>query len=178
MFTVPEYYRMAEAGILSPVDRVELIEGEIVEMPPIGSRHASEVGRLTQVFGQSLGDRFLVWVQNPIRLDEYSEPEPDIALLKPRTDFYAEAHPGPQDVVLVVEVGDTTAEYDRRVKVPLYARSGILEVWLIDIPRTVILVYTEPIGGVYRVVRQIHRGETLAPTCAPDMRIEATSILG
>lgn len=115
-FTVDEYYRLAEAGILHEDDRVELIEGEVVEMAPIGSKHASQVDRLAQHFFALLGERSTVRVQSPVHLDEHSEPQPDVTLLRPRPDFYASAHPGPQDIMLVVEVAETSAEYDHRQK--------------------------------------------------------------
>lgn len=127
LFTVAEYHRMAEAGILGEDDRVELIEGEIVGMTPISSRHAGQVNRLVRLFTQRLGGRAILSVQNPIRLGEHSEPQPDVALLRPRPDFYATAHPGSEDVLLVIEVADlsacdaqagTSAAYDREVKPP------------------------------------------------------------
>ena len=118
---------MAEAGILTADDRVELLDGEIVEKTPIGSRHAAAVDRLTNALTRTLADRAIVRVQNPIRLSERSELQPDLALLRPRPDFYEHAHPGPADVVLVIEVAETSGDVDRLVKVPLYARAGIPE---------------------------------------------------
>ncbi|GIX47745.1 MAG: hypothetical protein KatS3mg131_1956 [Candidatus Tectimicrobiota bacterium] len=133
-FTVAEYHKLAEAGILSEDERVELIEGEIVAMAPIGSRHAGAVKRLLDQFiPLQAARRVLLSVQDPIRLGEHSEPQPDVALLRPRPDFYAAEHPGPEEVLLVVEVAETSAEYDREVKVPLYARFGVPEVWLVDL---------------------------------------------
>src|SRR2546426_2118990 len=134
-FTVDEYHRMAEAGIFSEDESVELLEGEIVEMTPISSRHAACVNKLTRLFTRELGERVVVSVQNPVALTETSEPQPDLALLRPRADFYAAGHPGPEDVLLMVEVADTSATSDRAVKVPLYARAGIEEVWLIDLQK-------------------------------------------
>ncbi len=128
MFTTDEFHRMAAAGILSEDDRVELIDGEIVQMSPIGSPHASCVDRLTALFVRRFGRRAIIRVRNPIVLSRHSEPQPDLAVLKLRTDFYAEKHPGPSDVLLVVEVADTSADYDRLTKVALYARAGIPEV--------------------------------------------------
>jgi Uma2 family endonuclease len=133
LFTVAEYHKMAEAGILSEDDRVELLEGEIVAMSPIGSRHAGLVNRLNRLFSQRAGDQVVVSVQNPVRLGGYSEPQPDLALLRPRADFYTSSHPGPEDVLLAVEVAETSAAVDREVKVPLYARFGVPEVWLVDL---------------------------------------------
>src|SRR5437870_5978990 len=128
-FNVAEYYRMAEAGILTEEDHVELIDGEIVAMSPVGSRHAACVKRLNRILGRRVGDLVVVGVQDPIGLDDYSEPEPDISLLRPRADFYSEAHPIPSDVLMIIEVADSSDLYDREVKVPLYARAGIPETW-------------------------------------------------
>src|SRR3990170_251848 len=150
-FTVEEYYRMAQAGILSENDRVELIEGAIVEMAAIGSRHAACVGRLTAVFSAAQTGG-IAWVQNPIRLGRHSEPQPDLALLRPRPDFYAQAHPGPEDVLLVVEVADTSVESDRGVKVPLYARAGIAAAWLVDLAGERLIVHAAPAPEGYRAV--------------------------
>src|SRR5437868_12357745 len=132
-FNVAEYYKMAAAGVFSEDDRVELIEGEIVEMNPIGSRHAACVGRLTKLLERLTGDRAIVWVQNPVQVSDYSEPLPDVALLNPRDDFYSQATPQATDVLLIIEVAESSLEYDRSIKLPLYARSGIVEVWLVNL---------------------------------------------
>ena len=124
---------MAEAGLLAEDDRVEFVEGEIAEMAPIGSRPAACVDRLNRLFSQRVRERATGRVQNPIRFGEHSEPQPDLALLQPREDFYAAAHPGPGDTLLVVEVAETTADADRVIKLPLYARAGIAEVWLVGL---------------------------------------------
>jgi Uma2 family endonuclease len=130
--TVDDYHHMAESGILGPHDRVELIAGEVLDMSPIGSLHAALVAALSDYLGRLAAGRLTVWSQNPIRLDGSSEPQPDIALVKPRPDFYAAAHPGPADTLLVIEVAESSLAYDLGVKVPLYARHGIPEVWVID----------------------------------------------
>src|SRR5712691_8613860 len=130
LFTVDEYYRMAEAGILNEDSRVELIEGEIIEMSPVGSRHAACVARAIKLFVTQLGERVLLNAQNPVRLSNITEPQPDILLLKPRADFYSSRHPVGEDTYLVLEVSDTTLRYDRDRKVPLYAKSGVPEVWI------------------------------------------------
>src|SRR5436190_3054902 len=130
LFTVDEYYRMADAGILTQFDRVELIDGEIIEMSPIGVRHAECVERATTFFTDSFGRKAIVSVQNPLRLTTYTEPQPDIVVLKRRADFYKLKRRGPEDVLLVVEVADTTLRYDRNVKHPRYAAAGVSEVWI------------------------------------------------
>lgn len=177
-FTVEEYHRMGAAGILSEDDRVELIEGEIVEMTPIGSRHASCVMRLNQLFSQRLGQRALVSVQNLIRLGERSEPQPDLALLRTRPDFYAQAHPEPRDVLLLVEVAETSGAYDREVKVPLYARAGIGEVWLVGLEYAGIEVYRQPGPQAYQLVQRVGPEARLAPQAFPDLALAAAEIIG
>jgi Uma2 family endonuclease len=177
-FTVEDYHRMAQAGILSEDDRVELIDGEILKMTPIGSRHATCVRRLNRLFSMAAGARVIVDVQNPIRLGEHSEPQPDLALLRPRPDFYGSSHPGPQDVLLVVEVAETSATYDREVKLPLYARAGIPEVWLIDLSEEGIEIHRHPLPRGYQQVQHLRRGERLAPDALPDVSFAVEGILG
>lgn len=176
-FTVDEYYRMAEADILHEDDRVELIEGEIVEMAPIGSRHASCVKRLNSLLSQRLRDQVLISVQDPIRLGEHSEPQPDITLLLPRSDFYSGAHPGAADVLLAVEVADTSVEYDREAKAPLYARSGIRETWLVDLDAGVVEVYRDPSPQGYRQTQRLKPGDHLAPEAFPQVLLPVADIL-
>ncbi|MFM8805701.1 MAG: Uma2 family endonuclease, partial [Planctomycetia bacterium] len=132
LISVDAFHRMGETGILGPEDRVELIEGEIIDMSPIGALHAAIVDVLARHFGRRAGDSVFIRCQNPLRLDDISEPEPDISILRPRPDFYTTSHPGPADVLLVIEVADTSLAYDLGTKVPLYARHGIPEVWVID----------------------------------------------
>ncbi|HEY0319496.1 MAG TPA: Uma2 family endonuclease [Pyrinomonadaceae bacterium] len=177
-FNISEYYRMAAAGVLSEDDRVELIEGEIVEMNPIGSRHAACVGRLTEFLGRVAGGEAIVWVQNPVQISDFSEPLPDVALLKRRDDFYAQANPQPADVLLIIEVADSSVEYDRDIKIPLYAAAGILEVWLVNLPKEAIEIYTQPIGDAYREIRIVKRGESLATKSIPSLMVNADVVLG
>jgi Uma2 family endonuclease len=158
-FTVAEYDQMVEAGILREDDRVELIEGEIVTMSPIGRRHAACVRRLTRVLGRLLGERTLISVQNPIAIPDWSEPNPDVALLVPRSDDYASAHPGPRHIQVLIEVADTSLAYDTQVKAPVYARAGIREVWVIDLKTDRIAVHTRPHEGRYTRVRTYGSGE-------------------
>jgi Uma2 family endonuclease len=177
-FSVDEYYRMAEAGILREDDRVELIEGEIVEMSPIGSRHASCVRRLNELLFRDIGQAAIISVQSPIRIDDYSEPEPDVAVLKRREDFYAEGHPTASDVLLLIEVADTSVEYDRNIKLPLYAKAGISEVWLVNLPQETIEIYRQPLDKTYREVRLVKRGESLEAEALSNLMLEAENILG
>jgi len=177
-FTVDEYERMAEVGILCADDRLELIDGEIVEMTPIGSRHAGRVFRLTSLFTSRLGERAIVGVQGPIRLSADSQVQPDIVLLRPRPDFYTESHAGPADVLLVVEVADTSLRADRHVKLPLYARSGIPEVWLLDLTEHMLTVYRRPGSLAYEEERTLRPADRLSPETFPDLVLAPADLLG
>lgn len=178
-FTVDEYDRMAAAGVLTQCDRVELLDGEIVEMSPIGDRHASVVARISSVFSARLGARSIVWGQNPVGLRAVrSVPQPDVVLLRARGDFYARGRPGPDDVLLLVEVMDTTAARDRGVKLPLYARAGVREVWLADLSADALEVYRRPAATGYRDARVLRRGERITPQAFPDLTLTVDELLG
>lgn len=174
-FTVDEYHKMIRANILTEDDQVELLAGELVQMSPIGTRHAACVNRLTHIFTLALGQRAIISVQNPIQLSNLSEPELDVAIVKPRSDFYAQAHPMPEDVLLLVEVADTSAEFDRTVKLPLYAQAGIVEVWLIDLAENQVGVYRQPIPQGYQ---QMEPGQTLSPVALPELEVVIDEMLG
>ncbi len=175
-FTVHEYHRMGEAGILHEDDRVELIEGEIVEMAAIGTRHFTCVNVLNRLLVRSVGDAAIVSVQNPVRLDERTEPQPDLAVLRVRD--YRESLPMPEDVLLLIEVSDTTLRYDRGVKLPLYARAGILEVWIVDLAGEVIERHTDPSGDTYRGYKQARRGEKIESAALPELTLGVDAVLG
>lgn len=177
-FTVEEYRRMVEAGILREDARVELIVGEVVEMSPIGERHAACVARLTQIITLLLKRAFLVWTQNPIQLDGYSEPQPDVVVLRPRDDFYRNGHPKPEDILLVIEVSDSTLEYDRRVKVPLYARAGIPEVWIVNLVDECVETFADPSAGAYQMVATRTHGEKLRPHVLKGLRLAVSDVFG
>jgi Uma2 family endonuclease len=149
-FSVDDYQRMGDTGILHEDDRVELIDGEIVAMPPIGSPHGGRVNRLTRIMISGVGERAIVAPQNPIVLGRRSEPEPDLAILRPRPDFYTDSHPQPTDVLLLIEVAESSRDYDLNVKVPLYARHAIPEVWVVDIPTRQVLRFSRPHAGTYQ----------------------------
>jgi Uma2 family endonuclease len=179
LFTVDEYDQMVAAGILHEDDRVELIEGEILQMAAVGSRHAACVDRLTQLFVLQLAGQAIVRIQNPIHLNNRSEPEPDLTLLTPRTDFYTTGHPGPGDILLVIEVADTSVGFDRSTKIPLYGRAGIRETWLVDLTQEHLEVYRQPVSTRrgYRH-RQLHtRGMRLSLLAFPDLSLLAEDIL-
>jgi len=175
---ISQYHQMSEAGIFSENDKVELINGEIIEMSPIGRRHTACVNRLNSVFSQLLGKKVIVAVQNPIILNNLSEPEPDIALLQPRADFYESGHPQPQDIFLLIEVADSSLEYDRDVKIPLYASSGITEVWLVDIYEQVIIVYRYPSENGYSDIQKLSRGEKISIQAFSEINLVVDDILG
>jgi Uma2 family endonuclease len=178
-FTVDEYHRMGEVGIFSEDDRVELLAGEIVEMSPIGPLHAGTVGRLTALFSSRLGTEVLVWVQNPLLLrTEDSEPQPDVALLRPHPDFYTRSHPEAQDVYLVIEVADTSVVADREVKLPIYARAGVPEAWLLDVATQRLEVHRHPTLDGYQDIHSLQRGESVAPQAFPHLVLTVDALLG
>jgi len=176
-FTVGEFDQMVRAGVFRAEDRLELIAGEIVEMSPIGSRHAACVDRLTQLISRAIGETAILRVQGPIRVEEHSQLYPDVAVLKARADFYSAEHPGPEDVWLLIEVADTSLEYDRDVKLPLYASAGIPEVWLIDLAGRCLWVFRQPAGGSYREKKRVGPEETVACLGLPSVSIAVRDVL-
>jgi Uma2 family endonuclease len=177
-FTADEYHQMAEAGVLRDDDRVELIEGEIVDMTPIGPRHSAVLNRLTRALVTECGDRAIVQIQASIRLGLHSEPQPDVALLRPRPDFYESATPGPESVLLLIEVADTSLPYDRGVKLRLYAWAGIREVWLVDLVRNHVEVHCEPAREGYRRSKTHGPGDPLVPMALPEVTLSPAELLG
>ncbi|HKA22520.1 MAG TPA: Uma2 family endonuclease [Blastocatellia bacterium] len=177
-FTVDEYHQLVERGFLSEDSPVELIEGEVVRMSPIGSRHAGVVNRSTMYLNRLLADVVVVSVQNPIRLSDVSEPQPDISLLRPREDFYSDSHPGPGDVLVVIEVADESLRFDRKVKLPLYARAGIPQVWLIDLQKNVVEIHSKPRSGRYQMSVSLKRGDGLVIPELADFSFKVENLLG
>ena len=176
-FTVAEYYRMAEAGILHPDERVELIEGEIIVMAPIGNHHAAWVAQIIELFLSKALGTLTLWSQSSLPLSDGSTPEPDIVLLRRREDFYFGSRPSPEDILLVIEVSDTTLNYDRNVKVPLYAGNNVPETWLMNLEANCIEVYREPGAQGYQQSLILHRGDTIAPQALPDITLNVADIL-
>jgi Uma2 family endonuclease len=174
--SVEDYYRMAEVGILGPDERVELIDGGIVDMAPIGSRHASAVRQLDKLLQRAVGDTAEVSVQSAIALGRYSEPQPDIALLRPDSDSYKDTHPRPADVLLVIEVAETSLRYDRDVKVALYARFGIVEVWLVDTRNAQLTRYRNPVAGTYESVDEPDLSQPLRIGALPGVSLDLRSL--
>ncbi|HLZ07015.1 MAG TPA: Uma2 family endonuclease [Chloroflexota bacterium] len=177
-FTVDDYHRMGETGILRAGERVELIEGEILKMTPIGTAHLMHVLRLSDQLNGNYRDVTLVEVQNPVRLSDNTEPEPDIVLLTRRDDYYGKGIPGPSDVLLLIEVSDSSLSYDRNVKVPIYARAGIPEVWLLDVEAKVLTSYRDPSPSGYQVTLDFRHGDVIAPIAFPDRPIALADLIG
>lgn len=175
-FTADEYHRMAEVGILNEDDPVELIDGEIVRMSPIGGRHVTCVSDLAQFLFRNLGDDVKVNVESPVRFGEHWEPEPDFAVIRRRD--YGDTLPIPEDVLLLIEVADSSLAYDRGVKLRLYARVGIPESWLVNLPEHTVERHSDPADGRYRAVRIFARGETVDSTVVPGLAIRLDDVLG
>jgi len=161
LLTVSEYHKMAEVGILDEGDRVELINGEIIEMSPIGKLHVNRVNRITSIFKKLPDEKAILSIQNPISIAPYSEPEPDISLLAFKADFYEDELPKAENVLLVIEVADTSLGYDREVKKPLFANAGIPELWIVNIEDEQVEVYKNPQNGDYNSRQDFHRGDTI-----------------
>ncbi len=177
-FSRADYHQMAKVGIIKPRPRVELIDGDIVVISPIGRRHKASVDRVNDVFAPRLHGVAIVRVQSSIVLGEYGEPEPDLVLLRFRADFYAESDEAPEDVLLIVEVADSSEAYDRRTKGPLYARFGIPDYWIADLNRDRITVYRDPTPDGYATSRVYRRGESIVPLAFPDLTVAVDDILG
>ena len=174
--TVDEYHRMADARIFPPDVRTELIEGEIIEIPPIGAPHAGITKRLISLLTRAVGDKAIVDAQDPVVLDVYLEPQPDLALLSWRPDFYVKSHPRPADILLLVEIADTTLEYDRNTKIPLYARVEIPEVWLIDVNGRHLDIYRHPAEGRYTARRRATTLRSLRIAALPDVIFDLSTL--
>lgn len=176
-WSAAEFDRMLEAGILTEDDRVELIEGEIVEMSPIGSRHAACVKRLNRLLLRQLGETVVLGIQDPIHLSASSEPQPDISVCRPRADDYATRHPTPADVLLLVEVADTSLLFDRDEKLPLYAQAGIPEVWLVDLVDEQVIVYSRPANETYQIQQRFIRGQLVVSMVLPSLQLPVDTML-
>jgi len=177
LFTVHDYHHMVDAGILSEDDRVELIHGEILALSPIGPPHNAAILRANQSLGKIVGDWALVGVQGSVRLDEYDEPQPDLYLLRPKDDFYASGHAGPADIFLMIEVADSSLEYDQGIKMHLYAETRVPEYWVADVRNQCVIAYSDIEGNTYRTVRRFQRGDTIAPQLLPECRIPVDILL-
>ena len=177
LFTADDCYRMSDAGILLPEDRVELIWGEILKMSPIGSRHGASVDGATRVMVRLAGDHAIVRIQGTVELDRFCAPQPDVVLLRSRDDFYVGKNPGGSDILLVIEVADSSLEYDTSVKVELYAILGVQEYWVADLRNNRLIAYSQPVEDGYQTIREFNRGDTVAPQLLPDCEIAGAVLL-
>lgn len=178
-FTIDDYHRMAEAGILDECARTELIDGQIVQMSAIGSKHVGCVNSLTALLTEQLPrGAAVVSVQNPIDIVPRHEPEPDIVVARYREDYYRDAVPTPEDVLLVIEVADSSLGFDRGTKLPVYAAAGIAETWLVDIPGAAVERHTDPAEGRYRLIVRAERGQVLESTVMPHVKLAVADVLG
>jgi len=177
-WTLAAYRRMGATGILCEDDRVELIKGDVVEMTPSGSRHAAAVAWLDAWLHQAVGRAALVFVQNPLELDPRSEPQPDLMLLRPRPDYYAGALPTPAAVLLLIEVADTSLEFDRQVKAPLYAAAGIPEYWIVNLQDRVLETYQDPAPTGYRMAASLGTGAVARAATLPGLTLDIATVLG
>ena len=177
-FSVEDYHRFIEMGIFKPEERLELWEGEFVEMSPIGKKHAGCVDAVSEMLKDFLNRQAIVRTQNPIVLKDFSEPQPDVCLLKRREDFYRQISATAQDVLLTMEVADSTVKYDRDIKFPKYAANGIQEAWLIDLENDRVEIHTQPTKNGYRLVKILHRGDIAESTVFAEIKIAVDDILG
>jgi len=175
-FTVKDFHKLAETGILQETNKIELITGELINMSPIGSAHAGTVDKIVALLVRKINDKAIVRCQNPIILDDYSEPEPDIALVKFSKNFYTDNHPLPQDVLLVIEIADTSIRYDREIKIPLYAKADIPEVWLIDLNQKQLEIYTQPYEQSYRTIHLPHLTEKITAQLLPEVELSVSEL--
>lgn len=178
LFTADEYHKLVPAGVLREDDRVELIHGEIVWMEPIGREHASCTDYLDDEFHSIPRQRVHVRNQGPVTLSAHDEPQPDISLLRRRPDRYRAKGPSPEDMLLAVEVSDSTLSFDRRTKIPLYAAAGVREAWIVNIPEQCIEVYRKPSRRGYREVKRYRRGDSVSPLAFPDFSLRVDDVLG
>ncbi len=175
--SVDRYQKMVETGVLTKDDRVELIEGEIVDMAPIGRKHCAATARLNELFVLQLAGRAIVSPGGPVNLGMFSEPQPDVMLLKRRADFYRAKIPEPSDVLLVVEVSDNSLNFDQTTKLELYAHYGIPEYWIVDVVGKRILVYCEPTREGFAQRREVMAPGSVAPSAFPDLSIPVGELL-
>lgn len=167
---------MGETGVLDPRARIELLEGKLFDMPPIGPQHSSQVNRFIRLFSRVVGDQAIVSAQNPVLLGDFSAPQPDLALLRWRDDFYEQAHPGPADILVLVEVADSTLAHDRDRKLPLYARFGIPEVWILDIGGKHLDIHRDPADGTYTTRFRVQDLSSVCIAAVPHLRLDLRSL--
>ena len=174
---VDDYYKMIELGMLEDYEKAEIIEGELIQKMPIGDKHASVVNNLNRILVKSVSDEILVSIQNPVRISDYNEPEPDVVLAD-LSKFDGKRHPRPAEVLLLIEVSDSTVKYDRDKKLPLYAEAEIAEVWIVNLPSEIVEVHTKPKFGLYQLVKIYNRGESVKSEAIQNLEIEVEKIIG
>ena len=177
-FTAAEFFRLVEIGVLAEGDRVELIQGDLIEMSPIYITHISTLNRLVWMLSNALGKQVILSVQNPVQLSEDNLPQPDVAVFRFQEKFYSEQHAKPEDILLIIEVADSSLRYDQRVKSKLYGTAGIADYWIVNLPERQIEVYREPRPNGYRTVTTYAPGETLSPLAFPDVVLQVEQIMG
>jgi len=175
--TATQFERMGATGILHEDDRVELIEGELIAMCAMGSRHVSSVNDLNTLLIERLGRQVVVSIQNALQVNEFTAPQPDVTVLRPRADRYAESLATPADVLLLIEVADSSLAQDRQVKLPLYAQAGIPEVWIVNLAAKTVEQYTEPANGTYKTLRTAEHGDTVTPTLLPALTLQVADMI-
>ncbi len=176
LLTVDEFYKMAEAGILTENDRVELINGELVKMAPIGSKHAAMVVQLDRIFSRHENERYIISAQNPLCINQYTELHPDLMILKPKDDLYSSVLPSPQDLFLIIEVSESSLDKDQTIKVPLYAQNDVPEVWIVNLKNKTLEVYREPSPNGYASVSTLDQSQTVSPLSFPDIQLPIRDI--
>lgn len=177
-FSVDEYYQMIELGLLKDYEKAEIIEGELISKMPIGEKHSAIVERLSEILHDELGKSVSLRNQQPIKFSDYNEPQPDLAILQRRDDFYFYEKPVPKDVLILIEVSDSTLKYDRDTKLALYAEAEIPEVWIINLPNNIIEVHQKPSIGIYQLAQIYKSGEVVKSAILPNLEIEVDKILG
>ena len=175
-FSVDDYYRMIDLGILDSREKAEIIDGELIKKMTIADRHAAAVNWLTRFFITNVSENILVSIQNPLRLGDYDEPEPDIVLAD-LTKYDGKRHPRPAETILVIEVSDSTLKYDREIKIPLYAEAEIPEVWIVNLPNRIVEIHHQPTVGIYQFAKIFKQGEIVKSFVLPDLALEVDSIL-
>jgi Uma2 family endonuclease len=176
-FSVDEYYQMIELGILKDYEKAEIIEGELIQKMPIGEKHSAIVEKLSETLRDKLGKSVSLRNQQPIKFSDYNEPQPDLAVLQRRDDFYFYEKPVPKDVLILIEVSDATLKYDRDTKLALYAEAKIPEVWIVNLPNNIIEVHQKPSNGIYQLAKIFKRGESVKSEILPDLNLEVDEIL-
>ena len=177
-FTVDEYYKMGEIGVLRDNVRTELINGEVIEMSPMGARHASAIARITEFMVPLLKGKAQLRSLMPLRLDDFNEPQPDLCFVRPRQDFYGTKHPGSGDTLLAIEVLEPSLPYDRDVKYGVYASARLPEFWIVDVSGDVLMIFRDPSKGAYKTELTLHRGESITALAFPEIEIAVADLLG